>query len=631
MHHRLEYRPHIDGLRAIAVCGVVLFHFGLTSLSGGFSGVDVFFVISGFLISKALYRDIAAGTFSYADFYARRARRILPAYVVVSLLSLVAAVVLLHPDALRDFARSLLASALFIPNIYFYFAADYFGPDAIQLPLLHYWSLGVEEQFYLLFPPLLMLAWRHGRRQVPALLAGLGVLSLLGCEMMLRADQDAAFYLLPFRAFELLIGAALALPGVRYTTDRRMADGAVTLGLALIIGGMLALSEDGPFPGSDALIPCLGTALVIWGADRVPQCAGARLLALPPLLFLGRISYSLYLVHWPVAVFGRQLFPFLEDMDFFIWGVGASLVLATLSYWLVEMPFRRPRPAFSARKILLAGAGAVALLAVLAGVILVGRGFPGRVETRVLHMLTYLSYRTDDVFREGTCFMSPRQPASYYRPDLCIPAQRPLAILWGDSHAAHLRAGLQPLFAARGYGLGQITASGCPPLPGVAIPIRPHCQAFNEQAIAEILRLKPDLLVIAALWMPDPAWLEALGGVLSRLEAAGIPVVVLGPGPVFKRPVPLTLADRLRAGDADTASRDEMMTAAVESEDASLAGLVAGYRGARYVSVLDRVCPAGQCALAEDGTPLFFDNAHLTKRGSAMFARNLIGDILPPK
>lgn len=627
MHQGLEYRPHIDGMRAIAVGGVVLFHFGLTPLSGGFTGVDVFFVISGFLISKTLYRDVAGGDFSFADFYARRARRIVPAYVAVSLLSTLAAGLLLYPHALRDFAASLLASTVFASNIYFYFSANYFAPAAHELPLLHYWSLGVEEQFYLLFPPLLFAARRCTRRRVPLLLAVVAVASLLSGEMLLRFNPEAAFYLLPFRAFELLIGCLLALPGVRFPAQPRIANGAVLLGLALILGGMVALSERGPFPGTDALLPCAGAALVIWGADRVRTGAGARLLSLAPLRFVGRISYSFYLVHWPVASFGRQLFPFAEGWEFFLGGVATSLLFAVAIYALVEAPCRRWLG--TVPRALVASTAGLAVLAALAGTILALGGFPQRVEARVLRMLTYVHYRPNEAFRTGTCFLGPRETAESLRSDPCLPARRPLAVLWGDSHAAHYYAGLEPLFAARGYALGQLTASGCPPLPGIAIPARPNCAGFNDFALAEILRLKPQLVVMAGFWSVDQAWLDALEGVLSRLDAAGIRAVVLGPGPVFRRSVPLILADRQRAGDRGVTSGDELSAGVVEEIDAAVQAVVTRVPGARYVPVLETICPQRQCPLAADHVPLFFDNAHLTAHGAHVFSRALIGRILP--
>jgi peptidoglycan/LPS O-acetylase OafA/YrhL len=248
-HPRLSPRPHIQGLRAIAVLGVVLFHFGAAWLPGGFVGVDVFFLISGFLISGSIYREIEVGRFRLADFFERRMRRILPAFFVVTVTSSFAAYFLLFPNELVSYAYSVAAAALFGSNIYFNATANYFAPIASEIPLIHYWSLSVEEQFYLVFPLLILAIYRINKRAVLTAISAAFIVSLVGGEIALRTNPQAAFYLLPFRAFEFLIGCALARGEMRSTTNSSEAACSTALGASLIVLCMIFMTERTRFPG----------------------------------------------------------------------------------------------------------------------------------------------------------------------------------------------------------------------------------------------------------------------------------------------------------------------------------------------------------------------------------------------
>jgi peptidoglycan/LPS O-acetylase OafA/YrhL len=615
--------PGIVGLRAIAVLAVVLFHFfpgGV--LSGGFVGVDIFFVISGFLIARTIYTDVARNRFSITAFYERRARRILPAFFAVSLATTIAAYFVLLPYGFNEFAKSLLAAALFVPNLFFYFTSDYFAPAASQLPLLHYWSLGVEEQFYLAFPILVAAVLARNRKALAPILVLLFAASSAASVLTLRNSLPAAFYLPWNRAFEVLIGALLALPGVRLARGW-IATAASVVGLALLAISIAALGNV-PFPGSAALLPCFGAALVVWGSHN-QDSALARAIGSKPLRFVSDISYSLYLIHWPVAVFGAMLF----TGPLVAWcGLGLSIALSAASYRFVEQPVRL-RTILPSRFGVAAGSAlGLVLVAAMSLFVISNAGFAGRIGGRVNDLLATLQYDPKEAFQSGTCFMQPVQDPGDYDLAKCIPTERPLAILWGDSHLSQYLWGLRPLFEQRGFALAQFGSSGCAPALGVDTAARPKCRAFNDFAVSEILRLHPTLVVLGAVWAGSSEQLEGLGRSIRALQGGGIKVVVFGNAPFYKDPVPSILAKRLLNGDTNLLAGPELEGDFVYKNDAAIRDFVATQTSAAFVSILDTACHGG-CLLEYDGDPLHFDIAHVTKEGSDYYASKLFPALVP--
>ena len=338
----MKYRSEIDGLRTVAVIPVILFHAGFEAFSGGFVGVDVFFVLSGYLITTILAHEMAEGRFSIARFYERRARRILPALYFVMLTTLPVAFWLMLPDEFAEFCRAFLSVIVFASNIFFWQTTDYFARAAEENPLLHTWSLAVEEQYYMLFPLILLLLWRfRGRR---AALLGVALLtagSLALAEIGWRAAPVANFFLLPSRAWELGLGALAALHLQRRGADAPAPRGAgalAALGLAMIVASVFIYEPDTPFPSVYALLPTVGAVLVILYAR--PDASAGRLLSLRPMVFLGLISYSAYLWHQPLFAFAR-LESFGPPAPALMLGLSVvSLGLAALSWRYVEQPFR---------------------------------------------------------------------------------------------------------------------------------------------------------------------------------------------------------------------------------------------------------------------------------------------------
>ena len=337
----LAYRPDIDGLRALAVLSVVFFHFEFLGFSGGFVGVDIFFVISGYLITSIIVGDLEVGRFSFARFYERRIRRIVPAFIVMLAAATIASVALFPPKELAQFGISAAAAAGFCSNIFFAFQTNYFaGPDSM-MPLLHTWSLGVEEQFYILWPLLLFACSRMGARlAVSVLVVGLATASLAYSGWGVNTKYASQlFYLLQSRAWELMFGAILALGLVPRIGNRWLRDGLALLGIAMIALAVSYFSSTTPFPGLWATIPCLGAMLVIHTGQQRDTVV-YRLLSLPPFVFIGLISYSLYLWHWPVFAFAENYlgrpFSFGEAVLLMI----VCIAIATASWRYVEQPFR---------------------------------------------------------------------------------------------------------------------------------------------------------------------------------------------------------------------------------------------------------------------------------------------------
>jgi peptidoglycan/LPS O-acetylase OafA/YrhL len=452
----VRHRADIDGLRAIAVVAVVLFHAGVSQVSGGFVGVDIFFVISGYLITSLLLGEIAEGRFSLAGFYERRIRRIFPALFAVLAFCMAVATILFLPRELQNFDQSLLATTFFVSNIYFYSTTGYFAAQPDSLPLLHTWSLSIEEQFYIVFPLLLSLAIGFGRRVWVWLIAALFLLSLAASIWVTNVDADAAFYLAPMRVWELMLGALLAarlLPRIEAQALRELL---AIAGVALIAYAVFCFTPATPFPGSAALIPCLGAALVIYAGEDDGTSIAAKALSLWPLVFVGLISYSLYLWHWPLLVFARYwtITPLSGWQSAAI--VIASFVLAALSWRYVEQPFRGKRPAIP-RRILLASAATAMSVAVAFGLATASTGWPTRFSPEILAAVHSDAHSVANDRMRATC--------KTQRCKDCVlgaPAP-PTYAVWGDSHAAVLAPAIAAVAERHGTSVQLHLHTGCPP------------------------------------------------------------------------------------------------------------------------------------------------------------------------
>lgn len=382
-----------------------------------------------------------------------------------------------------------------------------------------------------------------------------------------------------------------------------------------------------PFPGLLCVPPCLGAALVIYGGERVTT-VGGRLLSTRPFLFIGAISYSLYLVHWPIVVFARLVRSDWEPWAFLAGGLGASIALAYLSYRFVEQPFRHNRTLFTRTRVFAAASVSIVLLISAAVYTVRHDGFPGRVSPDVRRILAYSGYPYAEAFREGTCFLRPDQTGK----DLdgsCLPGPRPNLIMWGDSSLAQYYWGLAPLLRQRGISVGQLTASECPPIPTVDRPWRPNCKPFNDFALAQILKARPDIVVVGSVWAGISQEFAALDETIAKLTAAGIRVVVLGPPNIFTRPVPTILAVRRMAGNRDNAAGNDLDAHKSSKRDSMMRAHFQNYKNSNvsYVSVYHATCTP-QCQIAVGDMPIHFDDFHLTRQGSELYASKLLPAIV---
>ena len=617
----MDYRRDIDGLRAVAVGAVVLYHAGLP-VPGGFAGVDVFFVISGFLIGGIIRRELRAGEFSFARFYERRARRILPALTVVLLATVPAAFVWLLPSQLRDYDESLRGAMLFASNFVFAGQSGYFESAAELKPLLHTWSLAVEEQFYIVIPVLLWFV--RGRWAKPALVA-LAAVSFAWAAWESRADPATAFFMPHLRAWELLAGVLIALGVIRLPEGRLWRELGGAAGLSLILIAVLMLdSATAAFPGPAALLPVAGAGLVILARGSLAN----RLLGTAPMVGIGLISYSLYLWHWPLFVFHRLETGRAPEPAEAAVLIAVSVAAAWASWRFVERPFRRAGVVSRRGLVRVLGGGAVVVLALS----VVGDWSDGLRVRYPAEVQAALSARDDWRRSPGRrCLdrLGEAEDPLAEAPEVCRmgPEGAPRVVLWGDSHAAALQAGLAEWAEATGTPARALTRSACPPVAGLAFSggrARDRgCAAFNEGVLAHLLESRPAAVVLSARWpfrldpeAPGAAAPEAMEAALretvARLRAAGIATVAVLTVPTHDGDVPERAARaRLRGGE-DAGTPESAHAAAAAAADA----LVAGAGAEALVRPAEALCRGGVCRTVAEGAVLYGDASHLSPEGA---------------
>ncbi|MFK3797375.1 acyltransferase family protein [Pseudomonas sp. NPDC088444] len=492
--HTFGNRRDIDGLRALAVIPVVLYHFGFGLFSGGFVGVDVFFVISGFLITSIIFREISAGRFSFVDFWARRARRIIPALSVMMLAALAVGWVLMPANDYSQLGRAVRYQAMFVSNILFMRQDGYFNPASDFKPLLHTWSLSVEEQYYILFPLLMVLLTRY-LRHWRWILLGLLIVSFALNIAVIKRQPDAAFFLLPMRAWELLCGAMLAVFPV---SDRKFSpwlyQGVSLAGLLAVLYAIFGLDKYTPFPGWAALLPVLGATAMIWANGHASTWAG-RLLSGRAMVAVGLISYSWYLWHWPVFVYANAVsVDGMQALEASGWVI-LTLVLAWLSWRLIELPFREKRLLAGRKPVLFAGLTALLVIGLAGQVVRSGDGIPDRLSGQALQYAQARDWQRG----QKECLL---QRDSEDMSKICRfggdEQTPPMQLVWGDSHAAALKPAIEADAERYGIPVWLASLSGC--LPILGHETRPQCQDFNQATLQSIREHKIRDVVLAARW-----------------------------------------------------------------------------------------------------------------------------------
>ncbi|WP_238365220.1 acyltransferase family protein [Mesobacterium pallidum] len=652
----MKYRPEIDGLRALAVLPVILFHAGLLGVPGGFLGVDVFFVVSGFLITGILARELDAGDFSIARFYERRARRILPALVVVILATLPFAWAWMQPARLADLGRSLVGVATFTSNIQFWSGTGYFNTSAELKPMLHTWSLAVEEQFYILYPPLLWLIWK---RNVALVLALIAVASLAAAIWTVGHAQSTAFYWLHTRAWELMAGALAALWLRRLAAPSgSVAQAGSLLGLAAICAAMVVFDETTPTPGAWTLVPVLGTVAVLLCAQ--PGTLVHKLLTLRVFVGIGLISYSAYLWHQPVFALARLRLMDAPSLPVMLGLSALSLALAGLTWWLVEQPFRTGAFRSLPQKRLFRASALVLGATCVAGMVsLRADGFPDRapVAARVEAVTTGWEDR-DPCYILADDLGAGESIAARVR--ACQPGPDSVLMI-GDSHAGAMSKAMRAVLASHGRRLITLSNLGCYPVPGVTQePDTPSCAGFRA-ALDDVIATTDAPVVLTARWRlyltgqpydngeggvdgayhldiavaeGPPMSLDAhLGLTLARwAEARDVIVIDQIPEPGWD--VPSRIFKRDRFTDDRTPVTTDL--ARRRAANAPLDALLDAAETLPRLSVLRTgplVCSeaTGRCAAEDNGQPLYRDDNHPSPAFATRIAEALIPLLPAPR
>lgn len=609
----LSYREDIDGLRAVAVVPIVLYHAGMPGLSGGFIGVDIFFVISGYLITRIIMRELQEGRFSLLGFYRRRILRIFPALFAMLAIVFIVGIALMLPGEITLLARSGAAAAGSVSNFLFWQEQGYFVPSAETNPLLHTWSLGVEEQFYLLWPVTLLIAFRWASKWIGLLLWAVVVASLACGAALIALSENAAFYLLPGRAWELALGGVIAvgaIPDLKQSVARQIAVGA---GAAMIALSYVFVRSDQPFPVPAAIPVCIGTGLLIaYG----PGTMIARLLATGPLRAIGLISFSLYLWHWPIITFYR-----IETGLHFDGGETLALVLASfaaaaVSYVAVEKTFLSQGRSLSNGKIIAPGLAALAVF--VAGGIFASHSASSltRFSPEALGIADSANYREAEDFArqygpEG-CFIRNelRDRSEAKRRSDCenIVAGEKNFVLMGDSFAAQYASAMAARYSDVNWTYA--LASGCRPTLNGEGAVR--CRAIMRRVYTDLLSTgEIDTVVIGGRWLEQD--IPFLAASLRSIREAGAAPVLIGPSVEYDYNFPALVARDIDRSTKRLSYREIERPRIL----AQRARAIADGEQALYLDPLAAICGSGGCVRSDaDGAPLHWDYGHLTLSGT---------------
>lgn len=627
----LEYRPEIDGLRAVAVIPVILFHAGFSAFSGGYVGVDVFFVISGFLITSILVRDLEKGRFSIAHFYERRARRILPALVVVMAACIPFAWLWMLPSELVSFGKSVAATSLFGSNILFWTEANYFAPDTDLKPLLHTWSLAVEEQYYLLFPIYLFFAWKLGRNFIFwSLIAFVGA-SFAMAQWGVVVMPTAAFFLAPTRVWEILLGAVCAVVAIRADLRSQWLSFA---GLAMVLYAIFGFEPDTPTPSLWTAVPVVGTALILLSAKS--GTAVASILQWRPFVFVGLVSYSAYLWHQPILAFARiRLAGHLPEW-LVLALIALTLLLAWLSWRYIEAPFReklwKRRGIFAASIVLILVFTGIGLALATSG------GADWRTAPsgkRYADMAMVTETLAPNYGLDRACDSNSPPPIR-----ACSTSGTPEAVLWGDSYAMHLAPALNS--SPTKLSFVQATLSQCGPIPGLAVQgtLTPWktCMGFNKAVLGWILAQDTVKTVIISspfvqseikLYREDGSTIDDTparrAAIVSAIHNLDQTLAKLGKRLVVVSPPAQNGADlgicHVRAATLGYRSGncDFKLEAFLKFRAPTITLLKEIEKQVPVVWLPDLTCHFGICSTDFAGIPLYRDDGHFSRDGSNLF------------
>lgn len=630
----LKYRPDIDGLRCIAVLSVIAFHLSPARMPGGFVGVDVFFVISGYLISAIVFSEISDGRFSVRAFYERRIRRIFPA--LFGMLIGVSAVIsfFLLPVEFVTYSKSLISAVTSSSNFFFWRHSGYFDSPTSN-PLLHTWSLAVEEQFYIAFPIFLVIARRFFPQRLKLSVVVLFFASLAASAVTVHYDATTAFYMPYTRAWELLLGTILSLELFPRFKTRWVRNAAALLGIAMIGYAALRYSAQTPFPGLAALVPCIGSALII-GAGTSGSTLVGRALSWRPVVFIGLISYSLYLWHWPVIILNdlgmsvnlsaivphKWAFLLLSQtinktMEFLI-----SLVLAILSWRFIERPFRSYPRRIERRPLFALSAAVMAVLIVSSGAVIYAGGFPGRFPSRAVEVASFLTPPGASTLGQlGNCAITEENRATIFDNSRCLQTVpgRETYLLLGDSHAGSLWSGLKTSLPGSNVLLAGMW--GC--RPAIHFEGNSACKQMMDFIFQKYLPSHPiQGLLLEARWYSKN--LNEVDDIVAWAKTHGVRVIVFGPVAEYDAPLPRLLAYSIAWNSPHLAQQHRVAYSPVM--DTQMRNLAENRWHVCYASLYRATCENGRCLEYADetkGIPLMTDGDHLSESGSELLVHQL--------
>lgn len=635
-----NYRPDIDGLRAIAVLSVILFHINEKLLPGGFIGVDIFFVISGYLISLHILRDLSRDRFSIIEFYRRRIKRIAPAMLVLVLVVIVISQSILHPEDAEKAAKSGLWSLMSLANVYFWLFQDtsYFAADSNQLPLLHLWSLGVEEQFYIFWPLILLFSYRLGRtKHFFAIFGAVAVASYLAGEFFFSRDPSFVYYMLPTRAGELLVGALLAqfiMQRGRMELSRNLVSIVALAGGVLILASLLLLSEDDVFPGLRAIPPTLGAAMLIF-AGHYGQSLPTRLLRLRPMVWVGLISYSAYLWHWPLLAFfryGQPNIPLPDQVVIFC----ITLLLAWLSYRYIETPARR-----SNRKAVqifirqyIIPAGAIAFLAVLS-VKLDGYGLRWFSDDYKETLMTLRDEVLPDYRYSYVCHRLLIKPSDVDNM-ACVVGNdenmKPKVILWGDSNAAHYIGAIGAFAEQSNFSFRNLEIGACPPIDAdasdyVQAKRLADCRKSRDLVINAVKDYQ--IVIISADWLryqeKSDQFMDVFFDTVQSLLAMNKKVILLGKAPIFASYDRLCREKSISYPFISCKVPDVPLDSKIAALNQRLKKFAKTNGNVSYYDFNKYLCPDGICSVYDEaGKLMYYDSSHLALMYSWEIGRKVV-------
>ena len=626
-----KYRPDIDGLRAVAIIAVIMFHFFPARMQGGFIGVDIFFVISGFLISTIIFSSLERERFSLREFYIRRIRRIFPALILVLVISLIFGWFVLNNDEYRQLGMQAAAGAGFIQNFALWHESGYFDADASTKPLLHLWSLAIEEQFYIFWPLLLAFVWKRNISFLK-ITSVIAAASFAANIYLMSRNSTAAFYFPISRFWELMIGGLLAYISLhrptllsKYTNQRSL------LGFFLILLGFFLLNKGRDFPGWWALLPTLGAFFIISARGG---WLNEKILANKLMVGIGLISYPLYLWHWPLLTYLRIIsvdIAWPEKLAV----LSLTMLLAWLTYKYVEKPFRIGG---NPRKRAATLFGILIIVGMFGAYARISDGFPGRKIVGI-DTAAPKKYDFSTNYRLGECFLNGTIEDHYAEKCLSNSPGKPMVVIWGDSYAASMYQGLLKQSSLKHFNLTQYTTSGCPPVFDFDVENRKGCASNNQFVLNRLKSIKPDTVVLTANWLlydgkhheGGKLWNylsdEKIISTINALKSLGIHnIVLIGQLPNFTQSQ-VTIGLKSFRKNINNRTYRNYVRESNQADDRIRS--IAKANKIPFISPIDTLCNESGCLIStslSEFVPLAWDEGHLTTKGSEYFIETAISN-----